>query len=79
MYYVYVLKSEKDGSHYVGQTCNLKQRLQQHNDKETKYTSTKAPYKLVWYGAFLNIKLACDFEKYLKSSSGFAFRNKHLI
>jgi len=36
-------------------------------------------YHLIWYCAFLEKKKVLAFEKYLKSSSGFAFRNKHLI
>ncbi len=79
MHYVYILKSKKDNSYYTGSTDDLKNRFTQHNQHSSRYTSAKAPYDLVWYGAFLNKKKAYDFEKYLKSSSGFAFRNKHLI
>jgi len=79
MHYVYVLKSIKDGSHYIGSTDDLRTRFKQHNQRSSRYTSTKAPYSLIWYGAFLDKKKALAFEKYLKSSSGFAFRNKHLI
>jgi predicted GIY-YIG superfamily endonuclease len=79
MYYVYILQSIKDGSYYTGLTKNLKYRVNQHNYHHSAYTSTKAPYKLVWYGVFANKNKGLAFEKYLKSSSGFAFRNKHLI
>lgn len=79
MYYCYILKSLKDGSHYIGSTQDLKKRLKKHNKKSVKYSSTKAPFKLVWYSAFLTKEKAINFEMYLKSSSGFAFRNKRLI
>ncbi len=79
MHYVYILESKKDDSRYTGSTDNLKNRFTQHNQHNSRYTSTKAPYRLIWYCAFLNKKKALAFEKYLKSSSGFAFRNKHLI
>jgi putative endonuclease len=79
MYYVYILESKKDHSHYVGATNDLKQRLMQHNQHSSRYTSTKAPYRLIWYCAFLNKQKAYDFEKYLKSSSGFAFSRKRLV
>jgi putative endonuclease len=79
MYYCYILKSLKDASFYIGSTQDLKKRLEKHNRKEVKYSSTKAPFKLVWYSAFLTKEKAVDFEMYLKSSSGFAFRNKRLI
>lgn len=79
MYYTYILQSKKDGSFYIGSTENLKKRLEKHNRKEVTYSSTKAPFDLAWYAAFKNKGLAIDFEKYLKSSSGFAFRNKRLV
>lgn len=79
MYYVYIIQSQKDKSHYVGSTADLKKRLQEHNRGEVKYTSSKTPYKLVWYCAFRNKKKAIDFEKYLKQGSGFAFMKKRLI
>ncbi|MFA6536580.1 MAG: GIY-YIG nuclease family protein [Candidatus Paceibacterota bacterium] len=79
MYYCYVLKSLKDGSFYVGSTQDLKRRIEKHNRKEVKYSSTKAPFRLVWYSAFITKEKAVKFEMYLKSSSGFAFRNKRLL
>lgn len=78
MYYVYILKSKIDGSKYIGVTTDLKKRLQQHNHEETKSNKSKVPFKIVWYCCFSNKERAYDFEKYLKSSSGFAFTNKHL-
>jgi putative endonuclease len=79
MHYVYILQSYKDLNFYVGVTSDLKRRFNEHNSGGCKYTSSKSPFKLTWYGAFINKELACGFEKYLKSSSGSAFRNKHLI
>jgi len=79
MYYCYILKSQKDNSYYIGSTQDLKKRLEKHNRKEVKYSSTKTPLKLVWYSAFLTKEKAIHFEMYLKSSSGFAFRNKRLV
>ena len=79
MFYCYVLQSQKDHTYYIGSTSNLKQRLAEHNNLSARYSSTKAPFQIVWYGAFQTKKLAMDFEKYLKSSSGFAFRNKRLV
>lgn len=79
MYYTYILKSKIDSSKYIGVTTDLKQRLQQHNWKETKSNKSKAPFVVVWYCGFTKKEKAYDFEKYLKSSSGFAFTNKHLL
>lgn len=79
MYYVYILQSTKDKTYYIGSTINLKNRIAQHNHHHSPYTSTKTPYRLMWYSAFVTREKSLDFERYLKSSSGFAFRNKHLI
>ena len=79
MFYTYIIQSLKDKSFYMGSTSDLKKRLTQHNRGQALYSSTKVPFKLVWYGAFNNQSKAKEFEDYLKSSSGFAFRNKRLI
>jgi len=79
MYYVYILKSLRDGSNYIGITTDLRKRLQEHNFKGLKFTTAKQPYKVIWYSAFLDKIKAYKFEKYLKTGSGIAFLRKHLI
>lgn len=79
MYYVYILKSIKDGSSYVGVTKNLKKRIEEHNYNGPKFTSSKRPYKIIWYAVFLDKRQAYQFEKYLKTGSGIAFLRRHLI
>jgi predicted GIY-YIG superfamily endonuclease len=79
MYYVYILKSQKDNSNYIGATNDLRKRIKQHNQYCSRYTSTKAPYNLIWYCAFISKQKAYDFEKYLKSSSGHAFLKKRFL
>ena len=79
MYYVYILKSEKDGSRYIGVTEDLKRRLTEHNSGNALYSSAKKPFKIIWDCAFTTKTRADEFEKYLKSSSGYAFTKKHLI
>jgi predicted GIY-YIG superfamily endonuclease len=78
MFYVYILKSAKDDSYYTGISTDLKRRLQEHNNGKARYSNLKRPYRLEWYCAFTNKLKAYNFEKYLKSSSGYAFRKKHL-
>lgn len=78
MYYVYILQLS-DKSYYIGYSSNLKNRIKVHNEGSIFSTKNFRPVKLVYYSAFLSQKKATDFEKYLKSSSGFAFRNKRLI
>ena len=79
MYYVYILESKVDGSHYVGSTSNLKNRLLAHNTGSARYSSTKKPFVIIWYCAFRDKTAAIKFELYLKHGSGHAFAKKHLI
>ena len=79
MHKVYILESLKDKSRYIGVTINLANRLKEHNSGETKSNKSKIPYKLIWYCVFSNKLRAYEFERYLKSSSGYAFTKKHLI
>jgi putative endonuclease len=47
MYYVYILKSEKDASYYKGVSENPLLRLYFHNEGKSTYTSKKTPWVLV--------------------------------
>jgi len=78
MFYVYILKLINN-SFYTGYSSNLKQRIEEHNYGSVKSTKNLRPVKLIYYSAFYSQKKATNFEKYLKTSSGFAFRNKRLI
>lgn len=69
----------KNGQYYIGFTRDLKKRLVRHKNHSSTTTSRIEPEELVFYSAFQTKQKALDFEKYLKSSSGFAFRNKRLI
>jgi predicted GIY-YIG superfamily endonuclease len=79
MYYVYILKSIRDGSNYIGVTKDLRKRIKEHNYKGLKFTTQKRPYKIIWYSVFKDKIKAYRFEKYLKTGSGIAFLRKHLI
>lgn len=71
MYYVYILKSLKDESLYIGYSANLKKRVFDHNNGLSKSTKHKRPYKLIYYEAFLDRVDAKHREIYLKSGWGF--------
>lgn len=80
MFYVYIIKSIKyPNKIYTGFSSNLKERIKEHNKGTSPHTSKLKPWKLIFYSAFENKKTALDFEKYLKSSSGIAFKNKRLV
>ena len=77
MYFVYSLKC-KDGF-YVGCCDNLEERLERHNHGYVPATANRLPISLEFYFAIPDKYKAFEFEKYLKSGSGRAFINKHLL
>lgn len=79
MHFVYILKSLKDNTRYVGLTENIKKRIKEHNDGESGYTKGHRPWKLIWCCIFSNKIKAGEFEKYLKSGSGISFMDRHLV
>ncbi len=66
MYYVYLIKSQKDKSLYIGYTDDLRRRLLEHNSKQSKYTRNKIPWRLVYYESFSNKQDAIIRERKLK-------------
>ena len=66
MFYVYILKSKKDGSVYVGYTNDLQRRFKEHNDLKNKSTRNKAPFDLIYYEAYKSISDAKYRENNLK-------------
>lgn len=70
MYYVYVIKSLKDGKLYVGYTDNLKDRIKRHNGGQVDSTKSRRPFRLVFYEAFKNKRDAITDEKFFKSGYG---------
>lgn len=78
VYDVYLLKLANK-EYYCGYSENIRIRLKEHAEGKCNATKNLKPIGLVWCCSFINKYRALAFEKYLKSSSGKAFRNKHLI
>jgi len=78
LYYVYVLKSLKDGKNYTGYTKNLKLRFEQHNKGLVKSTKNRRPLKLIYFEGCLNQQDATHREKYLKTHFGKMFIKNRL-
>ncbi|EKB49669.1 GIY-YIG nuclease family protein [Cecembia lonarensis] len=70
MFYVYVLRSQKDKKFYTGFTKNLEKRLLEHNNGLSASTKYRIPFDLVYFEACLNQQDAMHREKYLKSTYG---------
>ena len=70
MYYVYVLRSIKDGSFYKGRTNDLSRRLLEHNRGETCSNRGKRPFQLIYVELCDSLEEAKYLESYLKSGFG---------
>lgn len=70
MYYVYVMRSLKDGRLYKGFTSNLKRRIKEHNSGQTKSTKGFVPWELIYFEKVNSREEARKREKYLKSGQG---------
>ena len=69
-YYVYILKSLKNNSLYIGYTIDLRTRFRRHNNREIIATKPFTPYKLIFYEAFSDRIDAKNREEYLKGGYG---------
>lgn len=70
MFYVYILKSLKDGKLYIGSTQDLKRRISEHLDGSVESTKYRQPMKLLCYESYTFKTVALKREKFLKSSDG---------
>jgi len=67
MFYVYIIYSKKLRKRYVGYCADLKNRINEHNGGESKFTSRGVPWILIYYEAFLNEVDARREERFLKT------------
>jgi len=80
MFFVYILHSlTRFDRYYVGYTTNVEKRLEEHNTGKSMYTKPWMPWEVVSCISFKSKDKAQQFEKYLKSGSGYAFLRKRLI
>jgi putative endonuclease len=56
-YYIYVLRSQKDGKNYTGYSKNLKLRFEQHCNGEVESTKNRRPLVLIYFEGCLNQQL----------------------
>ncbi|MBN1819665.1 MAG: GIY-YIG nuclease family protein [Prolixibacteraceae bacterium] len=72
-YVGYILRSEKDGSYYIGYTSDLEQRVEYHNTGKSRYTSRKMPWKVVYTEEFTTKSDAIKRERFLKKQRNHSF------
>ena len=69
-YYVYILRSLKDGKFYIGSTSHLKTRLSFHNAGLQRSTKSRIPFELIYSEEYGSKSEALKIEKQIKSYKG---------
>ena len=72
-YFVYALRSVKDGHLYIGISRNPDKRLQEHNAGMQRSTKYRRPFELIYVEKCCDRRQAREREKKLKSGSGREF------
>ncbi len=69
MFYLYILRSKKDGDLYIGSTNDLRRRIIEHNKGKVRSIDLRKPFELIYYEAYKSDKDARHREKNLKLRS----------
>lgn len=70
MFYVYLLRSQRDGDFYIGYTDNLRRRFSEHNRGRVTSTKGRVPFALAYYEAYRAELDARNRERQLKRRAG---------
>lgn len=70
MFFVYIIRSLKDGTFYYGSTGHLEDRVKAHNGGRVRYTKGHRPYVLHYLESFSTRSDAYRRERFFKSISG---------
>jgi len=71
VFWVYILRSLRNGKLYIGHTNNLDRRVWQHKEgRGSQFTDQNGPWKLVYKEEHPDRVCAARRERYLKSVAG---------
>ena len=76
MYYVYVLRSLKDGQLYTGVTKDLARRMREHRAGKTRSLRYRRPLELLYSETYQTKLLALERERFLKTPAGGAEKQR---
>jgi putative endonuclease len=71
MFFVYILKSLKDGGFYYGSSSELEKRIKSHNTGKVRSTKSRRPFVLHYVEEFQTKKEAIQRELFFKSIDGY--------
>ena len=78
MFNVHVLRSDKNGYRYIGQTNNLERRIREHNDGITRSIRFQTPFRIEHTETVPTRREAILREKFLKSGKGREWLDKNV-
>lgn len=79
-FYIYLLKSKKDNSFYIGFVENLKERIEKHNQGMVQSTKNLRPMELIYFEGYKSKRDALIREKRLKQfAKGFSSLKSRLV
>ena len=78
-YYVYILRSEKNGRYYYGMSSNLEKRLKSHNSGKVRSTKAYRPWVVHYIEVFATKSEALKRESFFKSIEGYRFLKENKI
>ncbi len=70
MFFVYALRSRKDGGLYIGLTSNLDRRIKEHNSGKERTTRHRRPFDLIHSESYATRIEARAREKFFKTGWG---------
>ena len=70
MWYVYILKSTKNGRYYTGSTNDIERRVMEHNAGKSTYTRLTRPFRLIYQEAYATRLEARRRELFYKTGKG---------
>ena len=78
-WFIYILRSEKNGRTYVGCAGDVQARLERHNAGQVAATRTGRPWHIFHVEEVTDYPAARDRERYLKTGAGRRWMAKHLF
>ncbi|MFA5403550.1 MAG: GIY-YIG nuclease family protein, partial [Ignavibacteria bacterium] len=78
-YFVYILRSLKNGKYYIGQTQDLESRIKVHNSAKARWTKRYQPWELIHSEIYTRRCDAMKREKFLKNIGGIRERLNEIV
>jgi putative endonuclease len=70
-FFIYVLRSRKDGKRYIGSTNNLARRIATHQSGRVQSTKSRRPFILEYWETYPTEREARVRERVLKTHRGY--------